>query len=204
MRIESVLFDADGVLQKPAEARRSAWAKVVGHGDDLDGFLEDVFEAELSALDGRSDFAEAFSQVLSRWKCQGTFEDALDAWTMIEVDTRITDTVRDLRRNGVGCYLATNQEPHRARHMSEALGYRSLFDREFYSCHLGLMKPDGAYFRAILSEIGVRPSNLLFLDDHAVNVAAARKVGLHAAEFCLEAGPEALGRILREFGIRPT
>ena len=122
MRIESVLFDADGVLQKPAEARRSAWAKVVGHGDDLDGFLEDVFEAEVPALDGRSDFAEAFSQVLSRWKCQGTLEDALDAWTMIEVDIRITDTVRDLKRNGVGCYLATNQEPHRARHMSDALG----------------------------------------------------------------------------------
>ena len=177
---------------------------MVGQDDDLDGFLEDVFEAEVPALDGRSDFTEAFSQVLSRWKCQGTLEDALDAWTMIEVDTRITDTVRDLKRNGVGCYLATNQEPHRARHMSEALGYRSLFDREFYSCHLGVMKPDGAYFRAILSEIGVRPSNLLFLDDHAVNVAAARKVGLHAAEFSLEAGPEALGRILREFGIRPT
>ena len=64
MCIESVLFDADGVLQKPAEARRSAWGNVLGRTEDLDSFLEDVFEAEMPALDGRSDFTEAFSEVI--------------------------------------------------------------------------------------------------------------------------------------------
>ena len=92
MQIQSVLFDADGVLQKPGDLRGSAWAKVLGRTDGLDEFLDDVFEAELPALGGECDFAEAFSKVLSRWKCPGTIADALAAWTMIVPDDEIECT----------------------------------------------------------------------------------------------------------------
>ena len=120
---------------------------------------------------------------------------------MIEVDPEIADAVRALRRMGIACHLATNQESHTARYMSEVLGYSDLFDREFCSCQIGVMKPAGAYFRAILKEIRVEPSHVLFLDDNQVNVDSARKVGLHAAVFTLEAGLNELHRILGEFGI---
>ncbi len=122
MPIESVLFDADGVLQKPAEARRSAWANVLGRTEDLDSFLDAVFEAEGPALDGLSDFSEAFSEVLSRWNCRGTLAEALDAWTMIEVDHRIADAIGAVRQMCLRCYLATNQEAIRADYMSRTLG----------------------------------------------------------------------------------
>jgi putative hydrolase of the HAD superfamily len=201
MRIEAVLFDADGVIQRPPEGRRNKLAEVLGSTRNLDEFLADIFAAELSALEGQSNFTEALSNVLSRWKCRGTLGDALYAWTMIEVDAEIADTVRTLRRIGIACYLATNQESYRARYMSEALGYSDLFDRQFYSCQIGVMKPSGDYFRAILKEIQVRPSHVLFLDDFQVNVDSAREVGLHAAVFTLKAGLDALHRILGEFGI---
>ena len=201
MHIEAVLFDADGVIQRPPERRRIKLEEVLGSTRNLDEFLADIFAAELTALEGQSNFTEALSNVLSQWKCQGNLGDALDAWTMIEVDSQIADTVRTLRRVGVTCYLATNQEPYRARYMSETLGYSDLFDREFYSCRMGVAKPAGAYFRAILGAIGVPPSRVLFLDDHQVNVDSACEVGLHAAAFTLEAGSGALYRILGEFGI---
>ncbi len=201
MCIESVLFDADGVLQKPAEARRSAWRNVLGRTEDLDSFLEDVFEAEMPALDGRSDFAEAFSEVISRWKCRGTLAEALDAWTMIEVDQSIADAIGAVREMGLRCYLATNQEAVRADYMSRTLGYGQLFDGEFYSCRMGIAKPDVGYFQRILDELRAEPESLLLLDDRTENVKSARAAGLRAVEFTLSRGSGGLFRILKEFHV---
>jgi putative hydrolase of the HAD superfamily len=199
--IQAVAFDADGVIQSPLAGRRSSFREVLGPNGNLDEFLADIFEAEVPALEGRSNFKEALSGILSRWQCHGTLSDVLDAWTMIEVNAQVAATVRALRRAGISCYLATNQESNKAYHMSEVLGYRHLFDKEFYSCRIGAMKPDVAYFRGIMKEINIPPSHVLFLDDNQTNVESARQVGLHAAKFTLEAELDALHRILADFGI---
>jgi putative hydrolase of the HAD superfamily len=204
MRIDTVLFDADGVLQRPRATRRDAWQGVLDTQRDLDGFIAAVFEAEDLALTGHVDFLRLLSGVLARWDCQGTMRDALATWTMIEPDGAITDIVSALRRGGLRCCLATNQEPFRATHMSEALGYAQLFDLEFYSCQMGMAKAAVAYFSAILSELDVRASNVLFLDDRQVNVNAAREVGMYAAVFEVDSGPAALLHTMRSFGIEAS
>jgi len=174
---------------------------VLGSAKQVDEFLAAVFAAEEPALTDNCNFTEALASVLSRWRCPGTIGDALDAWTMIEVDPDIANTVRLLRLRGIGCHLATNQERYRARHMSVTLGYSELFDREFYSCRLGVMKPDVSYFRAILRELGAEPRDVLFIDDHETNIEGAREVGLHVAEFRIDAGADACHRLLGKFGI---
>lgn len=200
-RIEAVLFDADGVIQRRPRRWRETLGEVLGFTGDPEHFLAQLFAAEVTALEGQANFTEALSQVLARWKCRTTLDDALHVWTTIEVDRAITETVRALRRSGVACYLASNQEPHRARYMSEVLGYSNLFEKEFYSCRLGLMKPAPAYFRAILKDIELAASHVLFIDDHQVNVDSARGVGLYAATFNVDQGPGALHKILGDFGI---
>jgi HAD superfamily hydrolase (TIGR01509 family) len=203
--IEAILFDADGVVQRHAVDWRDALGNVLGLTDrPLDEFLTDVFSAERPALTGQSEFAEALSEVLVRWRCHGSLGDVLRVWTMIEVEPEVVEAIQRLRRTGVACYLASNQQWHRARHMSEALRYCRLFDREFYSCAMGLSKPDPDYFRAILKEIQLPPSRVLFLDDHAINIKVARQLGLHASLFSAESGSGALYSTLREFGIYLT
>ena len=155
--------------------------------------------AERPAWLGASDFRESFSRLLLEWRCVGTLDEGLAAWTMIEPDRDMLGAVAALRRRGIGCHLATNQEPIRAAHMSERLGYRQLFDREFYSCRLGFAKPDSEYFRALLARLELPAEAVLFLDDNEVNVASARAVGLHAEHFLVEAGPSLLERILAEY-----
>jgi HAD superfamily hydrolase (TIGR01509 family) len=201
MSVDVILFDADGVIQRPLAERHGAWRDVLGSERDPGGFLAAVFAAERPALEGHGDFVESLSGLVAEWNCIGTLAEALEAWTMIEVDTAITEVVKTLRRDGVRCHLATNQEPHRARYMSDTLGYAELFDREFYSCRMGVMKPAVTYFRAIVRELDVSARNVLFLDDHQANVDSAREAGLHAATFTLEAGPRELVRTLGAFGI---
>ena len=69
MRIEAVLFVADGVVQRRPREWKGALGERLDFSGDPGGFLEDVFEAEQSALEGQSDFTQELSQVLSRWNC---------------------------------------------------------------------------------------------------------------------------------------
>ena len=160
-----------------------------------------MFEAERPALEGQADFVSALSQLMTDWECPGTIDDALAVWTMIEPDAAVAAVVRNLRRAGVHCHLATNQEPFRARFMSATLGYAELFDREFYSCRMGMSKPSVDYFRTIMAELGVDASQVLFIDDHQVNVSAARDMGIHAVVFAPGTGSAALVEIVRSFGV---
>ena len=78
----------------------------------------------------------------------------------------------------------------------EVLGNR--FDRVLASCHLGARKPDPDFYELLLAELDLAPGQVAFVDDREVNVAAARRVGLHATCF---AGADELRRWLRELGV---
>jgi putative hydrolase of the HAD superfamily len=199
--IRAILFDADGVVQRPPAQERRAWQELIGAGRDVDEFVAAVFEVEHAALEGGSDFVAGLSRLLVEWHCHGTLKEALAAWTMIEPDAGVTGIVQVLRRSGLTCCLTTNQESHRASYMSVQLGYRDLFDREFYSCRMGIAKPAPAYFRTIVDELDVSPASVLFLDDHEANVSSARKAGLNAVQFLLHSDSLNLTRTLADFGV---
>ena len=201
MDIQAILFDADGVLQRPSALRPQAWQRLLGPNRDAGQFVNAVFDVEEAALEGGLDFVGALSALLCDWRCKGSLEDALAVWTMIEPDAEITQLVRTLRSSGLSCCLATNQERHRASYMSEQLCYRSLFDREFYSCHMGVAKPSVAYFRSIVDQLGVPSAHVLFIDDRETNVSSAQNVGLNAIQFFIDSGPANLVRSLADFGV---
>ncbi|ETX04409.1 MAG: hypothetical protein ETSY2_28985 [Candidatus Entotheonella gemina] len=204
MPIKAILFDADGVIQQRPEGWKDALGERLGFRGNPSDFLAEVYDAETPILDGQTDFTEVLSNLLSRWNCRATLAEALDVWTMLDVASEITEMVRALKQSGVACHLASNQEPYKARYMSEVLGYRHLFDKEFYSCHIGLKKPDSGYFRAILSNLTLPPNQILFIDDRQANVVSARGVGLHADTFQLETGRVELLQILRAHGLYVT
>ena len=184
MTVKAILFDADGVIQRPTPARRSLWAQLLGGAEgSVDAFLQDLFEAERGCYTGSGDFIRSVRDLLERWNCAGDLSAALQAWIAIDADPGIRQVIALLRASGYPCYLASNQEPYRARYMSETLAYRALFDGEFYSCTVGYAKPDPAYFAAILKAIAVPAEHVLFIDDHSTNVHAALSVGLRASVF---------------------
>jgi HAD superfamily hydrolase (TIGR01509 family) len=63
----------------------------------------------------------------------------------------------------------------------------SLFDVQVYSCELGLVKPEEAIYARLIEELGVAPSQTLFIDDLAPNVEGARRAGLQSVLFRSEA-----------------
>ena len=74
-----------------------------------------------------------------------------------------------------------------------------LFDgRVFCSAEFGVGKPDPAVFLRSAERLGLSPAEILFIDDKAANVEAARRIGMDALHY---GGPQALRVSLRERGL---
>lgn len=186
MPIRAVLFDADGVLQHLPEGLDERIIRTLGRRPEpFEDFKQAVYAAERPSLIGEAHFRDALAEVLSDWHLPtGCIDALLDAWWgTLQVDTRVLDRIDGLRRAGFVCALATNQQQYRAHHMAQVLGYASRFDHAFYSCRVGLAKPDPAFFTHIATMLESEPAQLLFLDDQPRNVDGARRAGLHAEQF---------------------
>jgi putative hydrolase of the HAD superfamily len=205
VELNAVLFDADGVIQRvPADIKVRLARALGGSEDDIDACVTDFFTAETQAMTGAADFAEVILPVLAMRNSTYDIPALWAEWHTFEVDQSILSLVADLRRSGIYCALASNQERHRARYMSEVLAYNLAFDREFYSCHIGHAKPSTQYFNEIVRLAALDPQCTLFIDDRAENVEAARQAGLHAAQFLLGEvglGANPMRQLLATFGL---
>jgi putative hydrolase of the HAD superfamily len=200
--VRAVLWDADGVLQHlPAGWEAPMRPVVEGHLADPDAFLAEAFEAERPALVGEADWLEVLPRLLERWGVPHLYDRALSVWLTIEPQAGVRELVTSLRAEGVRCYLATNQTEQRGRYMAENLGYDDLLDGAFWSYELGLAKPDPAYFTTILERLGLDASEVLFVDDSARNVEAARSTGLVAEHWHVDQGVAALRGLLRSHAL---
>ncbi|MGH9553626.1 MAG: HAD family hydrolase, partial [Terriglobales bacterium] len=57
------------------------------------------------------------------------------------------------------------------------------FDHQVYSCDVRCIKPDARIYQHCLELLGVDAGEVLFLDDLAPNIEAARKLGMHTLLF---------------------
>lgn len=197
----AVLFDADGVLQRPTIDWRATLATFAGPGQDPEDFIRDLMVSEQPSIMGKGEFADAIAEVLARSNSTAAVSDVLELWRRFESVPEVIDIIQALRAGGVGCHLATNQQSFRRMIMHEERHYGDWFDQTFYSCDLGVSKPDPEYFRRILDAIGQPADAVLFIDDNHANVAGAASIGIHAAHFDLDLGVPVLRDLLRGYGL---
>lgn len=202
-RISTILFDADGVMQRTDDSWHDTLVGLLGERGEADGesFVLAIQQAEKPTMDGRTDIVEAMTGVLREFSVDADVDDILDVWTKIEPNPTMISAVLELRRQGVQCCLATNQQTSRATWMRDNLHFDEVFSEQFYSCELGLAKPDPAYFTTIVERLDVRPGSVLFIDDTEVNITGAREAGIYADLFRRYGGRPALDEILERYDI---
>jgi len=177
--VRVLLWDADGVLQHPHHEwapRLQAWGGP--------GFAQALFAAEVPALRGEAPFRDCLSELLLDWpEVTASVDDLLGLWEQVDSDDDALGLVREVAGTGVTCVLATNQQDHRKAYLRRRFGYDDLFARSFYSCDLGAMKPERAYFERVLEALDIAPEDagdVGFVDDNAANVATALDLGIRA------------------------
>ncbi|WP_433006567.1 HAD-IA family hydrolase [Kribbella sp. CA-294648] len=198
--IDTVLFDADGVIQQGTSDWRGTLSSFVEPAE-AEEFILDLMASEAPTLTGKGDFREALAEVLQRWSSTGTLEEVLQLWHQFEADPVVVGWIQQLRAAGIGCHLATNQQTYRRAIMHDERRYGDWFDQTFYSCDLGLAKPDPAYFTAILTAVDRPGTSTLFIDDNEANIKGARDAGLHAELYDLSEGHEVLRDLLAKYGL---
>ncbi len=173
MSIEAVIFDADGVVIFPWRFARYLEEEQGITPEMVRPFFHGVFN---DCLVGERDLKEALAPFLPEWGWQRSVEEFVALWFEVEnaADARVIEVVRDLRRSGLTCCLATNQEAYRAEYMTKMMGFEHIFDRLFFSCDLGCQKPSRIYYDRIAKALGLEGRSILFWDDGESNVAAAR------------------------------
>jgi putative hydrolase of the HAD superfamily len=87
-----------------------------------------------------------------------------------------------VHRTGAQLALLSNAPEPLARAIDQHPWSRH-FDHRYYSCRLGAAKPDPRAFELVLSDLGERPDEVLFIDDRAENTRAARDLGMRTITF---------------------
>ena len=112
---------------------------------------------------------------LSEEQADELMED-LWTWYVGELDRPMRDWFAGLRPRGLVPAILSNSGPG-ARERERCWGFEDLTDVLVYSHEVGLAKPDPAIFELTTSLLGVRPEEVVFVDDAEVNCAAARSHG---------------------------
>lgn len=174
-----LLFDADGVVIEPWGFARALEAQYGLAPAATRPFFTGPFQA---CLLGQSTLEVVLPSFLESWGWPDTVEAFIQLWLVSENQPRVEllDLIASYRAEGIFCCLASNQEPVRAAYIKSAMGFDQAFDKLYFSCDLGRMKPALDYYLSIQNDLGVEGNQILFWDDSPEHVAGATQAGWNA------------------------
>jgi HAD superfamily hydrolase (TIGR01509 family) len=172
---------------------------VLGGGNQFDENLRERFRISTEQLDKamelnwrpfeRGDIS--LQQFWSRLALQAGFTydpgQVLEYWTGNYVKyhpvnhqiLKLVDTLRD--RGYKVAILSNTNAPHVA--INTTRGIFDHFDVALMSNEIGQIKPDRAAYDALLGALGVKATELVFVDDAEENVTGAKRMGIRGVRF---------------------
>jgi putative hydrolase of the HAD superfamily len=198
-QIDVILFDLGGVLVELAGVDQMiAWSPGIGSHEELwRRWLAShaVRRFETGAI-GRDDFAAA---VIDEFACNVGVDEFMAAftWWPRSVYPGAFELLQSLRDRYRLASVSNTNEIHWDR-FSNAWKLDAAFHHNFPSYLVGKLKPDAEYFEHVLESLDVPAHSVLFIDDNAINVEAAAKLGMHTRRV---AGVEGARRAFVELGL---
>ncbi len=183
--ITHILFDLGNVLVelRPIETVAALSPSLIAACAKIDPIVEDYECGRVTTDDFLARAPQVFGLSMPPDELCGRFKSIIGDWY-----EETEPLLRLLRaRYHLGCLSNTN-----ALHI-EALRERGphlgLLHDCFLSHETGYVKPNAAAYEHVLAAWQVAPARILFLDDRAENVAAARNIGMQAVHTF---GPQAV------------
>ena len=175
-----VVFDYGEVISHtPSDDDRALLVARAGVGD---ADFWPVYWAHRDHLDrGTLSIGEYWAMVARDLGSSWTPIDVHELWAIdhrmwLSLDPATLTVLHALRDGGTRLALLSNAGADFGgwlRHGS----FAPLFERVFVSGELGLLKPDADIYEHVITELGIAASDLVFIDNKAVNVDGAVAVG---------------------------
>ena len=186
--ITHIALDMGGVVLHIDHEQAVSRFEEIGVADARD-YLNPYHQQGLfGQLEGGQISAETFVSELSHLIGKPlTHEQCLYAWLgyLKGIPQRNLDTIQRLREKGYHVCLLSNTNPFFFEWAeSEAFDshghpIRDYFDSLYVSFQCKLLKPSREIFELVLRNEGIRPEQLLFIDDSERNTEAAAQMGIH-------------------------
>jgi 2-haloacid dehalogenase len=201
--IDAVVFDIGGVLLEWDP--RNLYRKLFDDEAEMEQFLREVCTLDWHEAHDRGVPAEESCARLAAAHPERS--ELIFAWARRSeemVAGPIAGTVeilRELKGAGVPCYALTNMEAETYPQRLRRYPFMSWFDGTVVSSSEGVVKPDAAIFRRLLTRFGLNPRATVMIDDSAKNLVTAAGLGMTPIEF---RGPEQLRERLVALGLLPN
>ncbi len=175
--IKAVLFDYFGVLTEGGASLRGVFAEAYGVSK---GHLQYDWPMSMQALKGQvadEDFIAGVNALNADTE-PVTRQDLEVRGDHPRTSKTVYELAEKLRGQGVKTGIVSNT----LRTMADSLRQNGLYDGFsplLLSCEVSIAKPDSALYRMAVDELGVDPSEIVFIDDAPANLEPAKKLGMH-------------------------
>jgi 2-haloacid dehalogenase len=201
MQRDTVIFDLGGVLLdwNPRHLYRRLFA-----GDEaaMEHFLATVCNSAWNRMqDAGRPVAEACAVLTAVHPDKAELIEAYYARHLDMIAGPIEGTVAilaELRERGIKLYFLSNYSAETYRLAVSRFEFLSWFTDGIVSGEHGVIKPDPAIYRLAIERFAIDPARAIFIDDMAINAAAARALGIHGIHFT---SPDVLRAELAHLGL---
>jgi epoxide hydrolase-like predicted phosphatase len=189
MTIRAVFFDFGGVLYRtPDRHWMRQWQVLLGLGkdDEISSIIASPDESPFvqAIMDGRIPEDELWERIGRHWKLSPFLVSWLrrNAMSRRRLNQEVARFLGSLRPRYKTAILS-NAGSDTRRIFTDLFGFDRLVDSMIISAEERVSKPDERIYRIALERLQVDPEEAVFLDDLAVNVAAANQLGMKAVHF---------------------
>ena len=159
--------DRERLVARAGVAAEPFWAAYWAHREPLD--------------QGTASIAEYWAAVARDVGVEWDAVDVHELWAIdhrgwLSVDPGTLRVLHALADGGTRLALLSNAGADFSGWLRSG-SFAPLFERVFVSGELGLVKPHAAIYEHVIDELGITPSELLFVDNRSENVEGARAVG---------------------------
>lgn len=182
-RIKAVLFDLGGVLvdiDLPAfwsDLGFSLPEEIIPFTDGCTSLIKRYETGHIGTADFLNGLRIVFNKKFTARRIRRAFSGIIQ-----QPIAGMSDIVSDLSRTCQTALVSNTNEIHYelSRTKVEALGF---LQKHYLSYQLHVMKPAAGFYDAAIKDQGIIPSELLFIDDVAENLQAAKVAGMQVIHF---------------------
>ncbi|MBK9360539.1 MAG: HAD family phosphatase [Rubrivivax sp.] len=193
LQAASVVFDFGAVLfqWRPLQLLQQVVPELAPDEDSARRLATQIFESFTPDSDwarfdlGRIDEAALARRIAARIGAQpAQVRRVIDAIPPhLQAQPATVALLSRLKAAGHRLFYLSNMPLPYAAHLERENRFIADFDDGIFSGRVGLMKPHDAIFELAVQRFALDPARTLFIDDHAGNVQAARRLGWQALQF---------------------
>ncbi|MEM9281533.1 MAG: HAD family phosphatase [Verrucomicrobiota bacterium] len=132
-------------------------------------------DLETGLLDPET-FIEKASFKIGYSGTQDRFREAFEA--IFELNESMVQFITERHAEGASLHLLSNTNGIHVPYFESAYRVFDLFEGRIYSHQVGCMKPDPEIYEITINQLGINPSETIYIDDLPANCEAGRQVGL--------------------------